>query len=778
MPFGLSAGSTRSEDGSEAFLEGMDWELSRLQRQCKVMEDERRAYSKEVHQRINKQLEEIQRLEGVRHKLRVQISIAQSQVRRLRDSERLENMGHLLKCQVRVQAEVKELQAQNQALDRQIQEWESRNSAHSKNARSPGCVQDHKVKSQRRIKSLENQLDKVICRFDIQLAQNATLREELDLLRIERNRYLNVDRKLQKEIQLLKDSVRNLMVSSTSAYTVREEAKTKLGMLRERAEKEVAQNETEVQILQRQIAHLEQLHRFLNLKNGDRQPDSAIVEKREQRAQEVAEGLRKTSQEKLVLRYEDALNKLSQLTGETDPDLLVEKYLELEERNFAEFNFINEQNSELEHLQEEIKEMQEALVSGRRSEEDRRAQQEQQRAELQQRVDDVHSEADDLEARYHNFRGQLEKLKTSEPRPWLLLGGCDEQAGSPAGVGHGQTFRGSLCAFPCPSVPRPSIHSASIHPSILQQHPFLLPVQRDKSQAALGLNPSSPICELWVQCDSTIINDLLGVKTHMRDRDISLFLSLIEKRLVQLLTVQAFLETQNNTSTSMLNASLMVLGQSSEDFPKKVAPPQPPDNLEDPPGFEAKDDYPLSKEELLSSVVKALEAREQSKEQHLKELVEGIKVESTPSMNSSTPKVSSSSCLVTQRPTQAPGSIMSHKTSGILVSSGGRATSSNVGHVTFGESSAGHVTFGSTSATTGGLMSSRGSTPGRVTFQSPNSSSYLGSTGYVGSSRDHESFEASKGPGSESSGGLGSSPGPASSTGQASTTSKDSRNNY
>lgn len=270
------------------------------------------------------------------------------------------------------------------------------------------------------------------------------------------------------------------------------------------------------------------------------------------------------------------------------------------------------------------------------------------------------------------------------------------------------------------------------------------------------------------QCDTTLINDLLGIKTHMRDRDISLFLSLIEKRLVQLLTVQAFLETQNYTSTSMFNAALMVLGQSSEDFPKKVAPPQPPDNLEDPPGFEAKDDYPLSKEELLSSVMKALEAREQPKEQHLKELVESIKVESTPSMTSSTQKVSSSSRLVTQRPSQVPGSIMSHRTSGILVSSGGRATSSNVGHVTFGDSS----------ATTGGLMSSRGSIPGRVTFRSPNSSSYLGSTGYVGSSRDHDSFEASKGPGSESSGGLGSSPGPASSTGQASTTSKDSQSNY
>lgn len=38
----------------------------------------------------------------------------------------------------------------------------------------------------------------VTCRFDIQLVRNAALREELDLLRIERNRYLNVDHRLQK----------------------------------------------------------------------------------------------------------------------------------------------------------------------------------------------------------------------------------------------------------------------------------------------------------------------------------------------------------------------------------------------------------------------------------------------------------------------------------------------------------------------------------------------------------------------------------------------------
>ena len=35
----------------------------------------------------------------------------------------------------------------------------------------------------------------------------------------------------------------------------------------------------------------------------------------------------------------------------------------------------------------------------------------------------------------------------------------------------------------------------------------------------------------------------------MRDRDIGLFLGLIEKRLVELLTVQAFLETQVGAQT-------------------------------------------------------------------------------------------------------------------------------------------------------------------------------------------------------------------------------------
>lgn len=64
-----------------------------------------------------------------------------------------------------------------------------------------------------------------------------------------------------------------------------------MGLLRERAEREEVQSEAEVQVLQRQIAHLEQLHRFLKLKNDERQPDPAVLARRSQRGEGRADAV-------------------------------------------------------------------------------------------------------------------------------------------------------------------------------------------------------------------------------------------------------------------------------------------------------------------------------------------------------------------------------------------------------------------------------------------------------------------------------------------------------
>ncbi|XP_049642279.1 outer dynein arm-docking complex subunit 1 [Suncus etruscus] len=641
------------------------------------MEAERRAYSKEVHQRIGKQLMEIQKLQGLRDELQVQIRVAENQGKRLQDRQKLEHMGQLLSSRAQVQAKVDELLEQIRGLDKEIQQWEARLIAQGKKCKSRG-LQNQKTKVCRRVKILEDQLDRVTCNFDTCLVRNTALREELDLLRIQRNRYLSVDRKLRKEIQRLQHLVSSLMVSSTSAYSVREEAKSKMGLLRERAEREEVQSEAEVQVLQRQIAHLEQLHRFLKLKNDERQPDPAVLARRSQRAQEVASGLRKTSQEQLVLRYEDALHKLSQLTGLKDPDLLVDKYLEMEERNFAEFNFINEQNSNVEHLQEEIKEIQEELVKAHRSEDTRHSTEQRQHMDSLQREEEIRSEADMLEAHFQKMNAQLEKLR--------------------AGI----------------------------------QNLFTK-----------------------AQCDSSSIQDLLGV----RDRDIGLFLGLIEKRLVELLMVQAFLDMQTFTSSNLNSAALMVLGQSPEDIPKRSILPHPPSNLDDPPGFEAKDEYPMNRDEVLSQVTKMVKLEIEAQQQ---EMAEGLKIEDS-ATNLSSGRLMS----------RSPGSIMGPRTS-IVGATGSRPTSSTVGHVTFGDlsSSVGPMTLSSSSH--------RDSQGGHVSFKSPSFSSSMGYSGYLGISRGQDSLMPGQQKRSRSESSAGFGPGRnrlaslASSSVPSSTPSKDS----
>lgn len=325
----------------------------------------------------------------------------------------------------------------------------------------------------------------------------------------------------------------------------------------------------------------------------------------------------------------------------------------MEERNFAEFNFISEQNSEVHYLREEIQEIREALARERARAESPRLREEQ-RVALQQRVDVVRAEAEQIEARSQSLRDLLEKLKADIQLLFTKAG-----------------------------------------------------------------------------CDSRIIDDLLGVRTHTRDRDVGLFLGIIEKRLVELLMARAFLDTQ----ASPADAALLVLGQSQEEPGKKMDALQPPDNLEDPPGFVATDSYPMSREELLQLVVKSVKLRELAQEQNQKELSEAVR-----KLDSARGSRTGSVLGSTRKASGMPGSILSHK------SSKSRGPSS-AGRVTFGipSSSTGRVsrpdTFGDHSGVASTAHgSSLTSSVGHVTSSPGGSGGHEGSTSYVESSRGQESF--------------------------------------
>ena len=56
----------------------------------------------------------------------------------------------------------------------------------------------------------------------------------------------------------------------------------------------------------------------------------------------------------LVQSYEEAFEKLKEATEIEDIDLLVSKFIEVEDKNFALFNYVNELNNDIEILQEQI----------------------------------------------------------------------------------------------------------------------------------------------------------------------------------------------------------------------------------------------------------------------------------------------------------------------------------------------------------------------------------------------------------------------------------------
>ena len=66
---------------------------------------------------------------------------------------------------------------------------------------------------------------------------------------------------------------------------------------------------------------------------------------------------KKANQSDSVETYEEAYERIKEITQEEDMDLIVERFVEVEDRNFALFNFVNEQNNEIESLQEKIQDV-------------------------------------------------------------------------------------------------------------------------------------------------------------------------------------------------------------------------------------------------------------------------------------------------------------------------------------------------------------------------------------------------------------------------------------
>lgn len=130
------------------------------------------------------------------------------------------------------------------------------------------------------------------------------------------------------------------------AHEQREEAKNKTILLRERAEKDLAQYATDIKDLQRSAENDFILKEFMDHKNQEREEKA--------HGSNHAKKVRRREMELLLEKCTSSWVRIQDISGTSDLEVILDRFTETERENFGLFNFINELNNIIEEETEEI----------------------------------------------------------------------------------------------------------------------------------------------------------------------------------------------------------------------------------------------------------------------------------------------------------------------------------------------------------------------------------------------------------------------------------------
>ncbi|XP_042199721.1 coiled-coil domain-containing protein 114 [Callorhinchus milii] len=438
MPRGRSASSTRS-NSSDVELEGLaQSELEKLRHQFRIMEGDHQAYSVESQELIRKQLAEIEKLEKDDEELTVNLKLCVSQTRQKQHQEYVKKIRSKLESQDKLKEQIDSERQTIVELDLEIKKLEQK-LLEQKIALSK-CTESKEInaQTQKDVKVMENTLDRTLTRFNTQLTQNALLREEIRTMSMERSRFQHLYHKLEKELQETRKEVGAVIDMSTAAYDARDDAQTKMVQLKEKAEKDLVLHAAEMKELQRVIDHDRKLKEFMAIKTQERPSEEIRPYSTRKREDEGSAKRQKETKEERAETFEAAFQQIRAATGEEDLEVLVNTFIEVEDRNFALFSYINEQNTEIERVQEEIAALQAEIAGFRQREQELQWEQQRVRQQMERQQQEASNQAAGYEERVKAVNKILEQLKTGTESLFTKIG-CnrsilDDMLGSSCGI--------------------------------------------------------------------------------------------------------------------------------------------------------------------------------------------------------------------------------------------------------------------------------------------------------------------------------------------------------
>ncbi|KAJ3336134.1 hypothetical protein HDU93_003595 [Gonapodya sp. JEL0774] len=236
----------RRRDTNDVLDPGVaELELSHLQRQFRLMEGDRRAYSDESRIVIARQRATLETLRRDHQHL-----LVEARLLRARSGDAASGAGG---------AEARRME--------ELREAEAR--PHTSIPNNTNMATSLPAPSPKQILSLESRLDQALQKYNTSLLRLRHLRDTVSALRFERGMFDRVAGRVEREVMGCKRRMAEVVEESGVAYEARDDSQSKLAALKEKSDKEHQAYLSEIKELDRILEQDRKLKEFMAAKTGE-----------------------------------------------------------------------------------------------------------------------------------------------------------------------------------------------------------------------------------------------------------------------------------------------------------------------------------------------------------------------------------------------------------------------------------------------------------------------------------------------------------------------------
>jgi len=436
----------------------IEQEIADLQRKFRVLENDKRAYSEDSQGIIRKQRATIEKLTRENRKMKQEVNETRATTGGRADAK----MGAERAARLTEKKEETEKKWKDEV--EALKMTENRIAAKHRELKQVrvdlgalGGIEAESLNNMaiaKQIRILEDRLNAGLQKFNIAIAANKKLRDEIDTLRRERAVFDDIYRKLENELQQKKKEMANIIEQANAAYEARDSAQAQMAALKQQADKEHAEFEKEWTELGRLIENDKKMKEFMRQRHrqqdseqrGDLSQDQE--DKMKKKVTASAWGIAKdkasiNSHIEKIQSYEEAFAKIQAATGISDVDELVQNFLDGEDQNFTVFNFTTGQNDEIEKLEQHIQdyktELEQLRSAGGKGEDSQNKQKVM--ASLEEKWNNLDKKAEHYELKYQQTVKTVTSVRAGVQSIFNRLGCIPPEGGGSGTVTESNTMQ-------------------------------------------------------------------------------------------------------------------------------------------------------------------------------------------------------------------------------------------------------------------------------------------------------------------------------------------------